>query len=704
MKAEIQSFSDLFEGARQIKVPIYQRAYSWERDDCEQLWEDVLKIAGEPRANHFMGTIVCSREDGSSELIRRYTVVDGQQRLATVLLLVAAWCKKAVELGVDPSRCSEMEYVFIKNQFKEDTDKYKLVLARGDNNRFVMLMEGERPAAGDQGLIDKAYEFFEKKLGAKTADIDAVRRGILGLRMAFIELGDDKDMAQGIFESLNSKGKPLTQVDLVRNFVLMSFDSGEREMIYDTTWADIENELGSSERFNEFVIHYLVAMTQTPVKADRAYHDFMWHVKIGHAGGDMRRVLVEMRRYAGYYKRMLDGGFAGPRGGEIDSAVSGIKSLKSTTAYPLLLCLAECHYGEGNLGTEDLLEILGMLESYVCRRTVCNLHTNRRIRVFNKLAKCVKEVETGHLARIRGEFGEINKIESERFPDDDEFMEKMAIANIYESAPKLYILRRLEESRGSKVLGPNHTIEHVMPRSLTDWWREHLGEEHEEIHLRYLHRVGNLTLTAHNPLLGNGSLPEKRDHEHGYANSGLNLDELLADAREWRAGDIDRRGRVLARQAVSVWRYPDIERPKAVPQNGGREEPGVEDFLKGSARQGVPEVDAPRRELFHALIERIPAELEGVRFKQNATYAEFKLGGNRFCMIKAGNSKLLMIYHTKDGRFAKDRKSVISTIELSGKRKFASSTEGDFISWIETVEDAELAMGALRALYKDLAG
>ena len=263
MEARDTDFLQLLDGRKQFFVPIFQRRYSWEKKHCERLWNDVLRL-GQNRENpsHFLGSIVYI-EPGVSNVsgIRKLHVIDGQQRLTTLTLLLAALSRavkgQESDIGITPEELSD----YYLNNRKTDELRYKQVLTEHDKDTLIQLLNGnsggwfrhegnliklledkELPINTSPQLLEN-YRFFETKL--KDVDLETVYNGIQKLRIVDIALDRNHDNPQLIFESLNSTGLSLSQADLIRNYVLMGQESNLQNRLYKEYWLPMEQSFGS---------------------------------------------------------------------------------------------------------------------------------------------------------------------------------------------------------------------------------------------------------------------------------------------------------------------------------------------------------------------------------------------------------------------------------------------------------------------------
>ena len=269
MQATKQSFTTIVGGNnRQFVIPVFQRDYSWNRDQLQQLWDDIVRAgAPETRGGHFTGSIVyIEAEEGSGAAFQRWLIIDGQQRLATLTLLLTALrdhIKESGWSGDDDSPTPEQIHdYYLKNAHQKKPDhQHRLVLRRRDNVTLRMLIDGTSVSGLDDDaseLIVDAYQFFRSALNSPRYDLDQVYRRVSRLDIVDVRLDRNVDDPQLVFESMNSTGVNLRQSDLVRNYLLMGLAESEQTRLYENFWHEIESEFQASEgAFDSFLRDYI---------------------------------------------------------------------------------------------------------------------------------------------------------------------------------------------------------------------------------------------------------------------------------------------------------------------------------------------------------------------------------------------------------------------------------------------------------------
>lgn len=553
MEAAEAKVQKVLQGDKQFLVPHFQRPYSWREREWRVLWDDLAELVGDADAKpHFLGSIVTAPARAIPEGVEKRLLIDGQQRLTTLIVLLALIRERA--LAVANVKLAERILDLIVNRHEDGSDRYKLLPTQGestsdsDRDALIALIEG-RKHTSSSGIHD-ARNFFSNKLARSDApNLDDLLRVLISKLTLVSIILDEKDNPHRIFESLNGKGRPLSQADLIRNYFFMRLPASEHEHVYRSCWQPMQTRLGE-ETLTEYVRHYLMQFGQV-VKESDIYATLKERID-----GDTRpplEHLYKLAQFSEYYDVLLHPEKVADTG--LRERLTRLKRLEITVAYPFLLPLYG-DFADERLTVQQLCDILDVVETYVIRRFVCGLPTHGLNKVFTPLYQQV---------RRQPELVEGTKtILSERAcPRDDEFRDRLDSARLYGGGERrektMLILGRLEAAFGHKeqIDTSTLTIEHVMPQTLTDWWKEHLGESWEEDHAQLLHTLGNLTLTNYNPELSNKSFPEKRAL---LAQSHVELNRYFREVEHWNEGEIQRRADALTDLALTVWPYFGIAR------------------------------------------------------------------------------------------------------------------------------------------------
>lgn len=560
MKATEANLLSFIQSSRRFEIPIYQRAYSWTERECEQLWDDILRAGKEPGIPaHFVGSVVFVEEglyqvSAQSPLL----VIDGQQRLTTVMLLLEALARHLEstlgEAGdLTPQRIRER---LLTEPLESGDAKYRMKLTESDNETFRAILD-YREVVGEPSIrVEDNFEFFEEKL-ASFGDAKTVVAGLRKLMVVEVSLDRRQDNPQLIFESMNSTGKELSEADLVRNFILMGLEPELQARLYEQYWRPMEKVFGQkaySERFDKFLRDYLTFRKREIPKKNAVYEEFKWFAQgKGVDGAGVEPLVAELKKFANYYCAFALGREADA---QLAQAFRNVVGLKAEVAYPVLLeCYAD--YEDGQLSKQDFLQVLELIESYIFRRQVCGIPTNSMNKTFASFGNTIDK--SAYLESVMAQFALLGSYK--RFPTDQEFNRQIKVKDLYNMRHKAYWLRRLENfGRKETVSTDDYTIEHIMPQNekLSEAWQADLGEDWQRVQRENLHTLGNLTLTGYNSEYSDRPFAEKRDIEGGFKQSPLALNRGLGEVEVWNEQAIDRRAAQLAEKALQVWAYPEL--------------------------------------------------------------------------------------------------------------------------------------------------
>jgi hypothetical protein len=605
MHANETKVQAIIDGVRQYVVPLFQRPYSWKPKHWQTLWQNLVELCedAQPRS-HFIGSIVTIPARSVPEGVTKFNLIDGQQRLTTILVLLAAVRDKARNLS---GTLAEMiDNLYLKNRYQGGADVLKLLPTQGDRAAFLAVMEGrERPP---DSQVSGAYEFFEKKLRlSQEISLDRLHNAIVRHLVLVSIVLDKDDNPYLIFESLNATGEPLTQADLIRNFLFMRVRVACQEQVHAAHWQPMQERLG--ENLTDFIRHFLMRGGKV-VKQSDVYYTLKEAVE-DRSPEEVVTYLQEMAAASVCYAKLLDPSLE--RSARVGARMHRLNRFEVTTAYPFLLNVYAA-YEAGSVTEAELAELLDVLENFLIRRFVCGVPTYGLTKVFSSLYG---------QAGLGGSFLENVKrlLRDRNYPRDTEFRERFVTCKLYGGGERLakarLILERLEESFGHKEMPDlaGLTVEHVMPQTLTEWWKDHLGEGWDAVYETWLDTIGNLTLTAYNPELSNSDFPTKRAI---LQKSHLELNRHFDAAQEWNEGSISRRGEELAERALKVWRY-----------FGSQEDP--------SEAEGPPDEDAQEEDV-KLLVAKVLEQMGG---------GGERLGSGLFRHFRLKDGRLVNIKHSK---------------------------------------------------------
>ena len=563
MKANEENLLKFLDGTKQFILPIFQRRYSWGTEQCKQLWHDVYRIGENDKIqSHFLGSIV-SREEVSTR-VQQLCVIDGQQRLTTLSLLLSVLGRsikaRGVNIGIDQDR---IEGYYLFNDKEEGDLRYKQLLTKHDKDTLIQLLR-EGKASDNNSLLVENYRFFEDKL-KHTANLEVVYRGIEKLMIVSIALDHHSDNPQLIFESLNSTGLRLSQADLIRNYVLMGQERKFQDSLYETYWYPMEQRFGEeyTKRFDRFIRDYLTLKTQRIPNIKSVYERFKTEVDNKEHPEVLEGTIAEINRYSGYYARIA---LLKEEDSEIRACLEDLQDLKVEVAFPLLLGVYES-YMQGTIERVEVIEIFRLIESYVFRRAICGIPTNTLNKTFAALTGQIDK--DNYLQSLKVTFSRMTG--NQRYPSDIELEKELLIKDVYNFDRCKYLLRKLENyGRKELVRVEDYTIEHVMPQDpdLSEEWQEELGKNWREVHEKYLHTIGNLTLTGYNSELSNRSFREKQEIPGGFRDSPLRLNESLRRATQWDKIAIVNRAKMLSEKAREIWFHHGVSQEIQQEQKG----------------------------------------------------------------------------------------------------------------------------------------
>lgn len=564
MKATEAGLLQFLRAAPRFVIPIYQRTYSWTEKECTQLWEDVYKAGSDDSIDvHFIGSIVYI-EDGLSNNTKRAPnlVIDGQQRLTTITLLLAALADAVGdEEPVEGFTADEIRETLLTNHRRSGDEFYKLLLTRTDRDTLKAIVgQLDLPSPKSDRIVEN-YDTFKARLMAGDAVVETICKGLGKLIMVDIALSREHDNPQLIFESMNSTGRELSQADLIRNFVLMGLEPDYQTKLYEHYWHPMEEDFGQAAytaHFDSFMRHYLTVRTGNIPRLGDVYEAYKAYARqVQSKGGTIEDLVKEVRSYARFYCVIALGHQTEPK---LAEAFQDIRELRVDVAYPFLLEVFD-DFDNGRLTSAEFHDVLRMVEAYVFRRAICSIPTNSLNKTFANFARTIDKND--YLSSVRTYFFGMKSYR--RFPRDEEFIQELKTRDLYNFPRRSYWLRRFENhGRKERVHVDDYTIEHILPQdpNLSAKWRSELGPEAEQVQERWLHTLGNLTLTGYNSEYSNRAFCEKRDMKDGFKHSPLRVNEGLGATEAWNEEAIQARAAKLAKEAARVWAAPvltDVE-------------------------------------------------------------------------------------------------------------------------------------------------
>ncbi|MGW7456498.1 GmrSD restriction endonuclease domain-containing protein [Streptomyces sp. NPDC054797] len=568
MHAQETTFSKLVQGEQQFQVPLYQRTYSWQRDELQQLWDDVQELVedrqeGRPGSGHFLGSVVLAPERVAAGGMQRWLVVDGQQRMTTLMLAFTALRDHYRDQG-SAKKAARINDLILVNTYQDGHDSYRLLPTQADREAYTACVDS-LPKAGGAGNVGAAYRFFVAALadGAESggeAWVDAVE-SVLGECLSIVAItAAEGDNVYRIFESINNTGVGLSQSDLLRNYLFMCLPS-RGEDVYRKRWLPMQELLGPA-RLELLVWLDLVVGGNSRARQSEIYRD--QKKRLEPLSGDEAALEAEIARFAlraDRLMRILEPEREGDPG--LRAVLERLSRWGGQTHYPLALHLLDL-VDEGRTTASEAADALAFAESYMVRRLFAGLSTTGSNRVFMELPKELDK--DGSPAEAVRRFLSRPRTGARVWPGDDAVREAVRTRPFYKtgrSNQRFQILRRLEESYGSSEPVDYDkaplTVEHVLPQSPAQEWFDLLaeeaadGESPEEIHNLLVHTLGNLTLSGENARLSNHPFHRKQEL---LDSSALRMNQEIAARERWGRREILARAEELAERAVGLWPGP----------------------------------------------------------------------------------------------------------------------------------------------------
>ena len=559
MDAGVQQFTKFISDDIMLVVPVYQRTYAWKTANCQRLFDDIKK--DKP---HFIGTFVYKKKS-SDDIFQDYIIIDGQQRIASIILFARALYEFA-----DDALKRQINAKFLRHTFSgEMQNVYRLRPTEFDCGVFKKIIDGTDDFTADEksSVMYKNYDLFRKQIAASQIEPQKFFNAIYKLKVVAIRLDDEN--AQEIFESLNSTGLDLSQADLIRNFLLMDLDVNIQEKLYKNYWLQIEELLRSSDRVENFIIQYLITKRKSDhitendksIHVTRAvlYRYFKRYFDEKYPAGNREDFLKDLYRYAKFFHRLIfndDTKFENLSA--LDKKFYELTFLLKADNAPIVLMYLLDRHEKKLLDEATFIQFVDVLISFTFRTKVCRVSGITAQFAGNLLA---------HLDGYKENFLDTDAFwqsvmssKKSAFPKDDKFQDELATKSLYKMKDNLckYLLYSLERAARAKEL-PSYsqaTVEHIMPQKLNDTWEKYL-EKHDDLqnHDKWLHTLGNLTLTGENSELGNKAFDAKKEI---YSHSNFYYTRTLTGYSYWTTRQIQSRAKKLAEAATKkVWTLPE---------------------------------------------------------------------------------------------------------------------------------------------------
>ncbi|MFR7777208.1 MAG: DUF262 domain-containing protein [Bifidobacterium adolescentis] len=546
---------------------MYQRRYSWGETQCRQLWSDIVTAGRHPDRTHFTGSIVWMQDGGiGPDGVSRCLLIDGQQRLTSVTLLLIALAEYAREHPENLRFSADMliDRGYLVDKYATGEGRYKLTLS-GDDREVLHSMCDHviAPDRPNQANIDSRLEAnldLFRSLVAAIDDANVVWNGLQRLEVVSVTLDQGRDEPQLVFESMNSTGLDLETSDLVRNYMLMGCPMAEQNTLYADYWLPMERVLGNLS-FDAFLHDWMVVTLKKPVLKGRAmYAEFKRFAadsslpRMEHT----RNLLSNMLEYAKYYAAIKGVVAAGSGDMNVGQRLDLIQKLDSTVTDPLVMYMFAA-WKRDRISCDGLLRMLADLESYLFRRMICSVSSNGLNKLVPSLIAKLESAEHD-LVETFAALLLTETAKATRMPTDEQFRQALLGEDLYRPAPRCkYLLAGLENHNHPKDPRSfsEYTVEHIMPQNAMAHveWRNMLADPDRFPLL--VNSLGNLTLTAYNSELSDGTFEQKKNRAiGGYDSEYLSISAELHDAAQWDEQKIAQRGARLADLALQVWANP----------------------------------------------------------------------------------------------------------------------------------------------------
>ncbi|GAA8128600.1 DUF262 domain-containing protein [Helicobacter pylori] len=556
MRVKESTINDFFALTSTIfSIPVYQRNYTWEEENCEKLLQDIISIS-QNKKTHFMGSITyilhLIDDEKSLRKLQEFVIIDGQQRITTIMLSLKAIETKIQNEGIKKE---------IDNLLNLTGQRLRLKPIKSDKEAFDLVMQNRSHEIQGVSHIRNNYKFFTKALEVylgKGYRIEEIYGAFLRLKIVAIGLELGEDDPQVVFESINATGVQLKGLDLIRNYLMMGENSDNQKHLYDNYWVPLENWLGEKD-LNDFIKTYLRIYFEDKFKEGE--HEVYYALKAHHRdnfSNDIQGLMSDMREYGRIYQIFLDRDHYFLHRGDpqqlanLRLRVKDLVKIKFGVAKPFVLRCAR-DFEEGKLDYENFCEILQILISYFVRRSVCGDSTPALTRVLYSLYRQLENVSADALKRYLGK-----SVGQAAFPNDDKIKAAFAVRNAYAANQVCkFILLEIEKlSNAEPPKEENLEVEHFYPKTPTQEWRDRVGD-YFTFEQDYLNNFGNLTLSGQNQRLGNKSYEAKIELMEKYSSLHLN-DYFINNTHSWGIEEVKARSGYLADQFCQVGLFKDL--------------------------------------------------------------------------------------------------------------------------------------------------
>lgn len=582
MKAESLRIAKVFSSGGDVHyiLPYFQREYAWDKINWQTLLNDVLGLyeiyQDTKPPEHFMGSLVVINAGAQNGTVPVFKLVDGQQRLTTISIALSALSsliKNSPKEG--HSKLYNKIRRMVTNPEEDGLLYYKLLPTKkyGDQTAYIAVIREENPLPQTESRIPLAYQFFREQFasrlnmdGAKADGLDPDRLYLVlanALQVVFIDLNQEERPYE-IFESLNAKGKPLTQADLVRNYIAMKLPESRQPEVFDKYWSKIEDLLQEKRlvgrsylgELTAFIRHYLALRSGVLCNEEHVYARFRDRIEAEFSTPQaFEAEIATLKRFAEHYDRLLRPEHESDQ--EISTCLKRLNVLEFSTGYPFLMAAYDS-LKQNQLDRTDFLQGLSNIENYMVRRFLANEPTNYLGKVFPGLWK---ETDPSNFCESLAKM-----LLLRNYPADHRISQILSSKRMYDKSAQTrskttMVLETINRHLASRknagaytVLSGEPTLEHIMPQTLTDAWKKELGPNFEQVYDERLNTLGNLTLVTAdwNASLSNASFQEKRSKlaSHGLQ---LNADYFSKPIPKWDEQAIRDRADYLMDLIFEIW-------------------------------------------------------------------------------------------------------------------------------------------------------
>ena len=546
MQPSIRTLGAILYSPSQYIIPVFQRNYRWETPQWQKLWDSLAEISQpNKRGNHFMGFLVFVPGLPQPGQHTTFHLIDGQQRLTTLSILLAA-IRNVARDNNQTDFADEIQQYYLVHPLKKGEQHYQLLPKERDHDTYLSIVDEKGKPTG---RMIEALAYFENQLSAKVIEDAGSLRSIFDTicqRLEFMCATLETENAYNIFKSLNSTGVPLSASDLIRNFIFMHVPPDQQDEFDQDFWGPLEARFTNpdatleEERFSRFFRDFLMSDGRY-IAPKETFNEF--EARYEATDFSPKSLASALLKASAHYDVIC--GRRPDEDIEVTDALRGLNVFDSPTTYPLLLALFLLR-GDSVIESSALAHAIEMLKGFLLRRYICSESSRGYGRTFVRALADTEGKPIDALEEYLLERG---------WPDDVRFETAFVQFPLYQRGYTKEIITALERARGHKEPADltDAQIEHILPQTMNDDWRTALGQDAERIQATWLDCPGNLTLSGYNQELWNHRFSKKRER---YAQSNIVLTRELSAYQAWGELEIRERGEALAKAAAQIWGRP----------------------------------------------------------------------------------------------------------------------------------------------------